>query len=212
MSSVAAAPVVFIVDDDHAVRDSLTLLLGLRGYATREFASGEEFLGAVGSPVHGCILLDLRMPGIDGLAVQHELAARNVNLPIVILTAHGDVATARAALKAGAFDFLEKPFDDAVLRTTIEAALARDQETRSRATQLAALQAKLARLTTREREVLELVVRGRHNREIAVELGISPRTVEVYKARLMDKLQVDRLPDLIRIVLELERAAGGPSA
>lgn len=204
-----AAPVVFIVDDDRAVRDSLTLLLGLRGYATRAFCNGEEFLGSIGPAARGCILLDLRMSGVDGLTVQRELAARDLHIPIIILTAHGDVANARAALKAGAFDFLEKPFDDAALRTTIDAALARDQETQGRAVQLSTLKAKLARLTPRESEVLDLIVRGRHNREVAAELGISPRTVEVHKARLMDKLQVDRLPDLIRIVLELERVAGG---
>ncbi len=146
--------------------------------------------------------------GIDGLEVQAELAARGIALPIIILTAHGDVATARAALKAGAFDFLEKPIDDALLRATIEAALARDLEARRPADLRTALQAKLARLTPREREVLERVVRGRHNREIAAELGISPRTVEVYKARVMHKLQVDRLPDLIRFALALDLTAG----
>ena len=162
------------------------------------------FCAAIDRSAGGCILLDLRLPGIDGLAVQAELAAREIALPIIMLTAHGDAATARAALKAGAFDFLEKPIDDAVLRATIEAALARDHEARDRASRRAAWQDRLARLTPREREVLDLVVHGRHNREIAAALGISPRTVEVYKARVMDKLQVDRLPDLIRIALDFE--------
>ena len=204
MSSAPSGPIIFIVDDDDAVRDSLALLLGLRGYATRGFARGEEFLATIDRSASGCILLDLRLPGIDGLAVQTELAAREIPLPIIILTAHGDVATARAALKSGAFDFLEKPIDDAVLRATIESALARDHEVRDRASRQAAWQDRLARLTPREREVLDLVVHGRHNREIAAALGISPRTVEVYKARVMDKLQVDRLPDLIRIALDFE--------
>jgi two-component system, LuxR family, response regulator FixJ len=204
MSSGPPGPVVFIVDDDDAVRDSLALLLGLRGYATRSFARGEDFLSAIDRLATGCILLDLRLPGIDGLAVQAELATRGITVPIIMLTAHGDAATARASLKAGAFDFLEKPIDDAVLRATIEAALARDHEARDRASRRAAWQGRLARLTPREREVLQLVVHGRHNREIAAALSISPRTVEVYKARLMDKLQVDRLPDLIRIALDLE--------
>ena len=204
MSNAPLDPVVFVVDDDDAVRDSLALLLGLRGYATRSFARGEELLAAIDRGATGCILLDLRLPGIDGLAVQAELAAREIRLPIIILTAHGDAATARAALKAGAFDFLEKPIDDAVLRATIEAALARDHEARDRASHRAAWQDRLARLTPREREVLDLVIHGRHNREIAAALGISPRTVEVYKARVMDKLQVDRLPDLIRIALDFQ--------
>jgi RNA polymerase sigma factor (sigma-70 family) len=204
MSSVPPGPVVFIVDDDDAVRDSLALLLGLRGYATRSFGRGEEFLAAIDRSASGCILLDLRLPGIDGLAVQTELAAREICLPIIMLTAHGDAATARAALKAGAFDFLEKPIDDAVLRATIETALTRNHEARDRASHRAAWQDRLARLTPREREVLELVVHGRHNREIAAALGISPRTVEVYKAHIMDKLHVDRLPDLIRVALDFE--------
>ncbi len=208
MSNTPSGPVIFIVDDDDAVRDSLALLLGLRGYATRSFACGEEFLATIDRSASGCILLDLRLPGIDGLAVQTALAAREIPLPIIMLTAHGDVATARAALKSGAFDFLEKPIDDAVLRATIESALARDHEARDRASRRAGWHERLARLTPREREVLDLVVHGRHNREIAAALGISPRTVEVYKARVMDKLQVDRLPDLVRIALDFELSSG----
>jgi RNA polymerase sigma factor (sigma-70 family) len=204
MSAVARPPTVFIVDDDDAVRDSLELLLGLRGYSTRSFGCGEDFLTAIDRRVGGCILLDLRLPGIDGLAVQAELSTRGVALPIIMLTAHGDVASARAALKAGAFDFLEKPIDDAALNTAIDAALAVEREARDRAGRRAQWHDRLARLTPREREVLDLVVRGRHNREIAAALGISPRTVEVYKARVMDKLQADRLTDLIRVAVDLE--------
>lgn len=203
MSGAAAQPTVFVVDDDYAVRHSLALLLGLRGYATASFDSGEALLAGIAPDARGCILLDLRMPGIDGLGVQAELAARSIRLPVIILTAHGDVPTARAALKAGAFDFLEKPIDDAAMLATIEAALASEAQARTRTDRIAALRTRLARLTQREREVLELIVRGRHNREIAATLGISPRTVEVYKARIMDKLQVERLPDLIRLTLDL---------
>jgi FixJ family two-component response regulator len=140
MSNATLVPVIFIVDDDDAVRDSLTLLLGLRGYATRSFARGEDFLSAIDSRAGGCILLDLRLPGIDGLAVQTELAARAIHLPIIMLTAHGDAATARAALKSGAFDFLEKPIDDTALRSIIEAALSLDRDARDRADRRAALQ------------------------------------------------------------------------
>jgi RNA polymerase sigma factor (sigma-70 family) len=201
--------VVFIVDDDHAVRDALGLLLGLRGYSTRSFADGRALLAAIDRHARGCVLLDLRMPELDGIEVQAELKARGIDVPIVILTAHGDVATARAALKAGAFDFLEKPIDDAVLMSTLEAALARDRESGKRLEQQRRLQQRLSRLTPRELEVFQRVVHGRHNREIAAELGISPRTVEVYKARIMDKLQVERLPDLIRIALDSGLPAPG---
>jgi len=204
MKIASPGPIVFIVDDDDAVRDSLALLLGLRGHATRSFAGGEEFLAAIDPDASGCVLLDLRLPGKDGLAVQAELTTRGIGLPVIVLTAHGDAANARASLKSGAFDFLEKPIDDAALQSIIEEALARDDRTRDQADRRAAWQGRLAKLTAREREVLELVVHGRHNREIAATLGISPRTVEVYKARLMDKLQVDRLPDLIRIALDFE--------
>jgi FixJ family two-component response regulator len=142
------------------------------------------------------------MPNVDGIAVQAALAARGIRLPVIILTAHGDVASARAALKAGAFDFLEKPIDDALLSATIEAALGCDASARIQSERSDALRRRVARLTARERQVLAAVIDGRHNREIAANLGISPRTVEVYKARLMDKLQIDRLPELIRLALE----------
>jgi RNA polymerase sigma factor (sigma-70 family) len=199
---VDAAGMVFIVDDDAAVCDSLSLLLGLRGYKTRSFARGEDLLAAIDSAARGCVLLDLRMPTVDGIAVQAALAARGIRLPVIILTAHGDVASARAALKGGAFDFLEKPIDDTLLMATIDAALGRDASARIEGERSDALRRRVARLTARERQVLAAVIDGRHNREIAANLGISPRTVEVYKARLMDKLQIDRLPELIRLALE----------
>ncbi len=203
MNAASLRQVVHIVDDDNAVRDSLSLLLGLRGYATRTFASGDAFLADIGTSASGCILLDLRMPGLEGLAVQSELARRSIAMPIIVLTAHGDAASARAALKGGAFEFLEKPVDDALLGKTIEAALALDAQARAVAGRREALRRQLERLTPREREVLDRVVRGQHNREIALEFGISPRTVEVHKARIMDKFQVERMPELIRIAIDL---------
>jgi RNA polymerase sigma factor (sigma-70 family) len=202
-------PVVFVVDDDAAVRDSVALFLGLCGYATRVFAGGDEFLSTVDSSSRGCVLLDLRMPGIDGLGVQAELAARGVSMPLVIITAHGDAATARATLKAGAFDFLEKPIDDAMLASVVGAALAHEAQARASTEQRDEVRARIARLTSRERQVLSRVVQGRHNREIAAELDISPRTVEVYKARVMDKLQVQRLPDLVRLTLDADLVLNG---
>jgi RNA polymerase sigma factor (sigma-70 family) len=195
---------IFVVDDDRGVRDSLTLLLGLRGYSIHAFADGESFLSAVDAHSRGCVLLDLRMPGIDGLQVQKELAARDITMPIIIMTAHGDVTAAREALMGGAFDFLEKPVEDAVLRKTLEAALARAQESAAKRAHVESLRSRIAKLTPRERQVLRRVIAGDHNREIATQFGISARTIEVYKARLMDKLQVERLPDLIRLSLDFD--------
>ena len=197
----AAIPTVYIIDDDDGVRDSLAVLLQLEGFATRAFASGEEFLAACTSEWAGCVLLDLRMPGMSGLAVQASMAGRGITLPLVVITAHGDVAAARAMLKAGALDFLEKPLDKNQLLAAIRAALQRDAKQRAHVQAAAQARQWMARLTPREREVLDLVVAGQHNREIASHLGISARTVEVYKARLMEKLRVERLPDLIRLVL-----------
>jgi FixJ family two-component response regulator len=196
-------PLVAVVDDDAAVRDALALLLRLHGHDVRQFASGEAFLAWAGTEPVDCVLLDLRMDGISGLDVQAALAARRLAYPIVMLTAHGDVATTRTALKAGAFDFIEKPFDDAVLLRTIGAATQASAEQRVRAEREARFTRDVARLTAREREVLGHVLAGRHNREIAALLAISPRTVEVYKARIMDKLGVDRLPELMRLALEM---------
>jgi len=196
---------VFIVDDDAGVRDSLAMLLELKGFRTRTFAAAEAFLAEYRPEWPGCLVLDLRMPGMSGLELQADLARRGSALPVIIITAHGDVATTRSALKGGAVDFIEKPIDDEALVAAIAAAFDRDARGRERAQAAAGAAERLARLTGREREVLALVAEGRHNREIALALGISPRTVEVYKARMMEKLQVRRVPDLIRLVLENQR-------
>ena len=195
---------VYIVDDDAAVCDSLALLLGLQGFQTQVFPSAEAFLERVLPSWHGCLLLDLRMPGASGIELQAMLAERGVTLPIIILTAHGDVAATRQTLKAGAFDFVEKPFEAEQLTAIVEKAIASDEAAQERIAQGEALQRRLARLTDRERQVFDSVVAGRHNREIAADLGISARTVEVYKARIMQKLQVDRLADLIRLAVNVK--------
>jgi RNA polymerase sigma factor (sigma-70 family) len=200
---------VYIVDDDPGVCDSLSLLLELRGFRTRSFASAEAFLEAVQLDWAGCAVIDLRMPGMDGIALQGELLRRNIPLPAIIITAHGDIGAARATLKAGAVDFIEKPIDDEQLIASIRAALDRDTEARREAARAAERAARLERLTDREREVLDRVVAGRHNREIAAELGISARTVEVYKARMMEKLQVRRLADVVRLVMRGREPGAG---
>ncbi|MGA8049652.1 MAG: response regulator [Burkholderiales bacterium] len=196
-----AQPTVFIVDDDAGVRDSLALLLELHGYRTRASGSAEAFLAGLDPNSSGCAIVDLRMPGMDGAALQDELHRRGSTMPVIIITAHGDVSAARTTLKAGAVDFIEKPIDDVQLLAAIRLALGRDAEHRGEQAQAAELEARIGRLTARERQVMDLVVSGRHNREIAAELGISPRTVEVYKSHLMEKLRVRRIPDLVRLVL-----------
>ena len=206
-SSAVPRPTVCVVDDDAGVRDSLCLLLRLHGFTGKPYDSGEAFMadleevGAASTPV---VLLDLRLHGISGAQVQGEIVARGLRWPVIMLTAHGDAASARNALKSGASDFIEKPIDAPVLLAALEAALAERSAIDADRARKQEAGRKLARLTAREREVLAMVVAGRHNREVARDLGISPRTVEVYKARLMDKLGVDRLPDLIRLALDIE--------
>jgi FixJ family two-component response regulator len=194
--------IINIVDDDDAVRDSLALLLNFRGFRCRSFASGEDCLAAWGPDWRGCLLLDLRMGGMDGLALQQALAERGSRLPVVFLTGHGDIAHARAALKAGAVDFLEKPYTEDALLEAVREAVARDARQHAEHAYSKEIAARMARLSERERQVMDLAVAGKPNREIAVFLEISPRTVEVFKARMMEKMQARSLPDLVRMCLE----------
>src|SRR4029077_11475715 len=192
---------VFLVDDDAGVRDSLTLLLSLKGLRTQPFATAESFIETYRPDWSGCVLSDLRMPGMTGLELQAALRERQMEVPVVVLTAHGDVATARAALKNGAFDFLEKPVDDVMLLDVLRNALRADRERRVATTARSTTDQRLERLTEREREILALIAAGHQNRDIAAQLGISPRTVEVHKARIMEKLECRTLAELIRMNL-----------
>lgn len=189
---------VFLIDDDPSVRDSLTLLLSLKGVATQPFATAESFIETYQPERAGCVLTDLRMPGMTGLELQAALHERQIEVPVVVLTAHGDVATARAALKNGAFDFLEKPIDDAMLLDVLRNALRVDRERRAAETARAATDSRFERLTEREREILAFIAAGHQNRDIAAKLGISARTVEVHKARIMEKLDCHSLAELMR--------------
>jgi RNA polymerase sigma factor (sigma-70 family) len=189
---------VFLIDDDAGVRDSLSLLLSLKDISTQPFASADSFLETYTPERSGCVLTDLRMPGMTGLELQAAMRERQIELPVVVFTAHGDIATARAALKNGAFDFLEKPVDEAMLLDVLRNALRVDRERRSAATQRSTSDQRRERLTEREREILKLLTVGHSNREIAAQLGISPRTVEVHKARIMEKLECRSLAELIR--------------
>ena len=194
-----AALTVHIVDDDAAVRDSLSLILSLRGYRTATFASAEQFLASVKPEWTGCVIADIRMPGLSGLQMQHELRERGIAMPVVIVTGHGDVASARAAFRADAVDFLEKPFDEQGPVQAVEMAFARERDRLAARGVARDRENSLAALSPREREVLDLLVEGLHNRDVAERLGISPRTVEVHKARVMEKLAARNLAELIRI-------------
>ena len=203
-------PTVFVVDDDASIRDALSLLISLKGLRTSVFGSAEDFLAVYEPSWRGCLLTDLKMPGMSGLELQTILNERGITLPVVVLTAHGDVSTTRAALKKGAVDFLEKPVDDDVLVDVLMNAIRIDGERHLAHAQRAQTAARLERLTPRERDVLDLLAEGLQHREIAERLAISPRTVEVYKARMMEKLQCHTLAEVVRIGAEVrkERSVG----
>lgn len=203
------ARTVYVVEDDAAVRDSVALMLSLAGYRTALFADAEAFLAAWREDLAGCVLSDLRLPGMNGVQLQAELRARGSSLPFIIVTAHGDVATARQAFLADAVDFLEKPFGDTQLMEAIEAALARENERLRRNEARLGDAARLASLTGREREVLEQAALGLHAKEIAAKLDISPRTVEVHKTRIMAKLGVRNVAELVRFALVSGTGTGG---
>ena len=196
---------VFIVDDDEPMRDSLALMLGLLGYRAASFASAEAFLTAYQEKWTGCVVADLKLPGKSGLELQAELRKRGSHLPFVIITAHGGVSSARAAFQADAVDFIEKPFDEADLRAAIEKGLERELGRVRRAAADSEDAQNLAKLTRREREVLDLAGKGLHAKEIARALGISPRTVEVHKASLMDKLGARNVAELVRFALAADK-------
>jgi FixJ family two-component response regulator len=192
---------VFVVDDDPAIRESLRFLLESVALPVETFASAEEFLDKFKASWGGCLVLDVKMPGMSGLALQQELAGRGVSIPIVFITAHGDIPLAVRACKAGALHFIEKPFSDAQLVQLVREGLERDQATVAEKTELAQFVARLTSLTARETEIMDLVVAGKTNKETATELGVSPRTVEVHRARLMTKLGMDSVATLVRLRL-----------
>jgi len=193
--------VVHLIDDDEAVRQALAFLLATAGHAVRVYDSAEAFLSSGGSLQPGCIVSDVRMPGIDGLALQRRLKEIGVTLPVVIMTGHADVPLAVEAMKAGAIDFIEKPFDDEVLLSAIRVALSRQDETGRREAELTEIRAKIDALSERERQVMEGLVAGHPNKTIAYDLDLSPRTVEVHRANLMIKMGAGSLSDLVRMAL-----------
>ena len=194
---------VFIVDDDPSVRDSISLLLGLHGYRTAVFTSGESFLASKQGDWYGCLIVDLRMDEMDGLTLQQRLREMGSAMPVIIITGHGDVASACTAFRSEAVDFIEKPLDGNHLLASIEEALSRQEERKNTDRLETQFAERMAHLTQREKEVMQAVVNGKHNRDIAAELGISVRTVEVHKAHMMSKLGVNGIPQLVRISLGL---------
>lgn len=188
---------VFVIDDNEAVRDALEMQLSAAGLTVMTFAGALAFLDAYEQSWRGCIVADVRMPGMSGIELQHELVRRGIPLPVVIITGHADVPMAVAALKAGAIDFIEKPFRDEVLLASVTQALSRGRRPAPQEEPAAA--ARFAALTAREREILGLIVAGHSNKAIASILGISPRTVEVHRANIMDKAKVNSLADLVRL-------------
>lgn len=193
--------IVYIVDDDAWVRDSLAVMLGVEGFRTQSFAGAQEFLNDYRPAGAGCLLLDVKMPGMSGLELQKALRERGADIPIIVITAHGDVPTARTALISGAVEFLEKPVDPVQLLTAVRAALKGNAARRLEVRRMEEERRKLDILTVRERQVMELVAKGTHYRKIAETLGISPRTVEGHKARMMEKLQVRNVTELVHLVL-----------
>jgi two-component system response regulator FixJ len=193
--------IVHVIDDDVAVRQSMAFLLSTAGYAVRVHESATGFLKSLPGADSGCIITDVRMPGMDGLELQSRLKAMNVALPVIVITGHGDIGLAVRAMKAGAVDFIEKPFDDDVLLAAIRSALARNLHNVEREAQVSEIGRRLGSLSDRERDVLEGLVAGKPNKIIAHGLGISARTVEVYRANVMTKMRADSLSELVRMAI-----------
>jgi len=197
---------IWIVDDDEAVRLSLAVLLESEGFVTRCFDSAQAFLDFVTPNPMGCLVSDVRMPGLSGLDLQRVLARMGVSLPIIFMTGHADVPMAVEALKAGAVDFIEKPFPNHVMIDSLRQAMRRFHAIQSPRRDVAGLLARRGRLTEREREVMDLVVKGLSNKEIAKALGISPRTVDIHRGQVMAKMMAQSLPDLVRIAMCIDPA------
>jgi FixJ family two-component response regulator len=196
--------VVMVVDDDAGVRNAMRALLKSVGLNSALFGSAQEFLAAYEPSQLGCLVLDIRMPGMSGMELQQQLNVRGAVVPVIFMTGHGDIPMAVEAMQHGAFDFLQKPFRDQDLLDRIQRAIARDAELRKSLGEHARIRAHLESLTPREREVLDLMTRGLQNKVIGQELGVSPRTVEIHRARVMEKMNASSVAELVRMMLDLK--------
>ena len=200
----ASEQIIHVVDDDEALRDSMTWMLEGNNYKVATYESGEAFLRVINPAMAGCVVLDVRMPGMSGLELFEELGRRRCTLPVVFITGHGDVPMAVAALKKGAVDFIEKPFSEADMLRLIEQCLTLERGNRDKRLQEADTVRRLEHLTQREREVLDLIIIGKLNKQIADVLGISIKTVEVHRARVMEKMGVNSLAELVQHVVTID--------
>ena len=201
---MTAPPLVFVIDDDASVRSSLKFLLSTVGLQAETFDSADSFLHKKRPDVPSCVVLDVRLPGVSGLDFQHELTARNISIPIVFLTGHGDIPMSVRAMKAGAVEFLTKPFRDQDLLDAVRVALDRDRTRREQETELADIRRRFDSLTSREQEVLSMVMNGMLNKQIAAELGTAESTVKVQRSRAMEKMQAESLAHLIKMMQKLQ--------
>ena len=200
-------PVVMVVDDDSGVRNAMRILLKSVGIEATLYASAQEFLAAYQPAQPGCLVLDIRMPGMSGLELQQQLNLRGAVIPVIFMTGHGDIPMAVEAMQHGAFDFLQKPFRDQDLLDRIQRAIVKDAELRQSLGEHARIRTHLESLTPREREVLDLMTQGKQNKSIAQDLGVSPRTVEIHRARVMEKMNAQSVAELVRMMLDLDHAA-----
>jgi two-component system response regulator FixJ len=201
MSTMQPEPTVYVIDDDDAVRHSLEFLLKTAGIEARGFESAKAFLEILPQIKSGCIITDVRMPEITGIDLLRRVKESGVDIPVIVITGHGDISLAVEAMKIGAVDFLEKPFDDDLLVASVRSALNKDASTARQKAEIADIHDRLAALSNRERQVLEGLVAGKANKIIAFDLGISPRTVEIYRANVMTKLEANSLSDLVRMAM-----------
>ena len=195
--------IVFVIDDEEAVRDSIRMMLERRGYVVCAFESAEAFFQVMDPGAFGCIVCDVRLGGLSGLDLHRELLERKCSLPLVLITGHGDIEMAVSAVKKGAFDFIEKPFQDTRLYTSVALALSAGREQAEKEEEIAALASRLAELTDRQRQVMELLIDGLSNKEIGKRLGISPRTVETYRAFVMAKTGASSLAELVKMSVKM---------
>ena len=200
----AAARAVHIIDDDQALRESLAFLLRTHQLEVRSFDSAKTFLDALPDASLGCVITDIRMPGMSGIDLLRQLKELKVSVPVIVITGHGDVSLAVEAMKIGAADFFEKPFNDDQLVASVRAALQQRQDQTKRGAERTEIEHRISKLSAREKDVLAGLIEGRANKQIAFDLGISPRTVEIYRANLMNKMQADSLSDLVRMALVVQ--------